>query len=147
VTTTVVESTNASRASRGGRGAHESGRGGRGRATDRGRGSRGRGGVHTNGTRTKETVDLSIPTEESSAYENMSKTLDGSDFLDSSKPAEDSRGATATTAAAATATASTAPQVSSSIIPEGAKKSWASMFAPAPAPAPKKEPVLPKYAP
>lgn len=59
---------------------------------------------------------------------------------ETAKPADDGWGATAIASSAVAAT--------SSIIPNGVKKSWASIFAPAPAPAaPKKtpEPVVEKY--
>lgn len=66
------ESSNVSntRASRGARAVSEGGRGGRGRATERGgRGGRGRSTQPaTNGTRQKENQQLSVPTEESTAW-------------------------------------------------------------------------------
>ena len=140
VTTTLGETAVGQRASRGGRAAHEGGRG-RGRGTDRGRGSRGRGAtsVHTNGTRTKETSDLSVPTEESTAWDPTPKNSENSDSVDNAKPA-DTWGATA--AEAASTTAAAAAKTNSSMIPDGAKKSWASMFkpTPVPVPTPKKEP-------
>lgn len=120
---------------RGSRGGRESSRGGagRGRGTERGRG-RGRGGAgaaHTNGAR-KETADVSVPTDESTAWDT-SKSEE--------KPTDDLVGtAKSKVAAAAHAT--------SAALPEGVKKTWASMFAtPAPPPAPKKapEPVVEKY--
>jgi hypothetical protein len=114
------------------RGVHADGGrgGGRGRGTDRGRGGRGRGAavVHTNGTHTKRTPDLSVPTEESPAWgAPMEETADAQDTTKT-----DSWGATAE--AVATSTAEAAKTVTSSIIPDGVKKSWASMFKPAPAP-------------
>lgn len=137
VTTTIAESTSGPRVSRNGRGGHEGGRGSRGRGTERGRGSRGRSStaVHTNGTRTKDTSDLSVPTEDSTTW-NTAKKDDASETLDTSKPSNDTWSAAAADAASTTAAA--AASVTSSIIPDGVKKSWASMFKAAPAP--KKEP-------
>lgn len=150
--TSFSESTNGSRVSRGGRAGFDSGRGGRGRGTDRGRGGRGRGAsaAHTNGTR-KENVDpvsaavdsvswdTTTPGETASWDTTAAKPAD--DTGDTPKPAQESWGATASPAASATT--NVAGKVASSIIPDGMKKSWASMFA-APAPVPKKtpEPVI-----
>jgi hypothetical protein len=55
--------------------------------------------------------------------------------LDTAKPADTWSGAAVE---AASTTAAAAAKITSSVIPEGVKKSWASMFKPAPAP--KKEP-------
>lgn len=147
ITTALGESTTGPRTSRGGRAAHEGGRGGRGRGTDRGRGGRGRGGAaaHTNGARAKEASELSVPTEESTAWDTTPKSRDEQDAPETTKPAETWSGATAE---APSPTAAAAAKISSSVIPEGVKKSWASMFkpAPVPAPAPKKEPnTVQKY--
>jgi hypothetical protein len=144
-TTTLGESTTGPRTSRGGRAAHEGGRGGRGRGTDRGRGGRGRGGatVHTNGTRAKEASELSVPTEESTAWDTTPKTHEGQDTPETTKPAETWSGASAE---AASTTAAAAAKITSSVIQEGVKKSWASMFKPTPPVAPKKEPsIVQKY--
>jgi hypothetical protein len=140
ITTTLGETTTAPRTSRGGRTAHEGGRGGRGRGTDRGRGGRGRGGTtaHTNGTRAKEASDLSVPTEESTVWDTLPKNNEGSDTLEAAKPADMWSGATAD---AATTTA----KITSSVIPEGVKKSWASILKPAPAPALKEPSPVQKY--
>ncbi|CZR62007.1 uncharacterized protein PAC_11904 [Phialocephala subalpina] len=168
--TSFGDATNLTRPSRGGRAGFDSGRGGRGRGADRGRGGRGRGTsvAHTNGSRNKENVDVSTPTNESSAWDaptsgetsawdstkpaaesstewDTAKPAESS--WDTAKPAQESGGSTGTVVAAAT----TAASATSSIIPDGVKKSWASMFAkpaPAPAPAPKKapEPVIEKPA-
>jgi hypothetical protein len=145
VTTTLGETTTGPRTSRGGRAAHEGGRGGRGRGTDRGRGGRGRGGVtaHTNGARAKEASELSVPTEESTAWDATSKNHDGQDTTEATKPAGTWSGAAAD---AASTTAVAAAKITSGVIPEGVKKSWASIFKPVPAPAPKKEPsTVQKY--
>jgi hypothetical protein len=139
ITTTLGESPNGPRASRGGRSAHEGGRGARGRGNERGRGGRSRGGSvnHTNGGRTKEASELSIPTEESPAWDAKPKDHDVLESMEATKES-DSWGATE--AEAATTTAATAAKITSSVIPDGVKKSWASMFKPTLAPAPKKEP-------
>jgi hypothetical protein len=151
ITTTLGETATGPRTSRGGRAAHEGGRGGRGRGTERGRGGRGRGAAtsHTNGARTKEASELSVPTEESTAWDTTSKSNDGQETVEATKPAETLSGAAAE---AASTTAAAAAKITSSVIPEGVKKSWASMFkpapapSPAPAPAPKKEPsTVQKY--
>lgn len=150
-TSSFGDTANGSRVSRGGRAGFDSGRGGRGRGTDRGRGGRGRGAsaAHTNGSH-KESV---VPATESSAWDTTTtgdSSLDTAKPVeesnpDTAKPAQDSLGATPTTAAVTTS--SVAAKTASSIIPDGVKKSWASMFA-APAPAPKKapEPVIEKPA-
>ena len=95
--------------------------------------------MHTNGTRTKDVSDLSVPTDESLAWDTTSKDNEVSESVDNAKPAE-TWGATVTDAASTAAAA--AAKITSSVIPDGAKKSWASMFkpAPVPTPTPKKEP-------
>ncbi|KAG7287608.1 hypothetical protein NEMBOFW57_007120 [Staphylotrichum longicolle] len=139
-TTTTGDSgpAGASRTARGGRGA-DSGRG-RGRATERG----GRGGARgksthatTNGTRTKETQPLSIPTEEVSEWNTKSTEEPAA----GSEPA-----ATETTPTPATAAPSTTPAVPKpATIIEGVKTTWASMLrqstVPKPAPKPKEAPT------
>ncbi|KAF2644600.1 hypothetical protein P280DRAFT_535153 [Massarina eburnea CBS 473.64] len=96
---------------------------GRGRGTDRGRGGiRGgtRGGA-TNGTRT--TGAPSVPTTESSAW-------------DVAAPAEAKQSSAPPAAAAAAAAEAETPKPAASAAPAApAKKTWASMFAPAPKPA------------
>ncbi|KAA8567262.1 hypothetical protein EYC84_010297 [Monilinia fructicola] len=141
--------TNTGRVSRGGRGGFDGSRG-RGRGNDRGRGGRTRGApiAHTNGTRT-ENAEVSVPTTESSAWDTPATTETAAketatDSWESAKPAEgdNSWGAAATSAAATTAIA--ASTAASSIIPDGVKKSWASMFAPAPKPKKAPEPPVEK---
>ncbi|TVY27470.1 CUE domain-containing protein [Lachnellula hyalina] len=140
--TSFGDATNQPRGSRGGRAGFDTGRG-RGRGTDRGRGGRGRGAsvAHTNGSR-KENEVISIPTTETSAWDTAASN-DAAPVWDTpastEKPAEDSWGAAATGAVSSTATATT--KVASSIIPDGVKKSWASIFAPAPAPKKAAEPI------
>lgn len=141
--------------SRGGRAGLDGGRGGRGgRGTDRGRGrASGRGAssiAHTNGSRNKEEVDSSVPTTESGAWDTIGTTANTdapSWDTTTAKPAEEASGGWGTTAVeAASSTAAAAASVTSSIIPDGVKKSWASMFAkPAPAPAPKAPEPVEKY--
>lgn len=129
------------RPSRGGRAGFDTGRG-RGRGTDRGRGGRGRGAsvAQTNGSR-KENTEVSVPTTEASAWDTTASN-DAAPAWDTQasteKPAEESWGATETGSGSVAATAAKA---ASSIIPDGVKKSWASIFAPAPAPKKAPEPV------
>lgn len=113
-----------------GRGGFDSTRGGRGRGSERGRGGHrgGRGGhTTTNGTG-KEATEASIPTTESTAWENTA-AADAANGSAGPAPVK-------APAAVAESTKSAAPAVP-------AQKSWASMFAPkpAPAPVPKKAPV------
>jgi len=134
---TFGDATNTGKVSRGGRGGAESGRG-RGRGAERSRGSRGRGAstAQTNGSR----KENAVPATESTAWDATTTT---------ETPAWDTKPAGGenswdTSAAPTTVVA----QVASSIIPDGVKKSWASMFAPAPAPASKKAPEpVEKYEP
>lgn len=156
--TALADSANqSSRVSRGGRAGFDGGRGGgrgRGSGTDRGRGGRARGAstAHTNGSRNKENVESSVPTTESSAWEAIgaTTTTDAPSGVPTAKPAEDnSVGWGSTAAEAVSSTAAVAGNVTSSIIPDGVKKSWASMFAkpaPAPAPTPKALEPVEKYA-
>ncbi len=127
----------------------DGGRGGRGRGTDRGRGGRGRGAsvAHTNGSR-KENAEVSTPTPDSTAWDTPAATGDSTawetakatdDSLDTSKPAQETWSTSATSAAQAPV------QVTSTIIPDGVKKSWASIFAPPPAPKKAPEPVVPNF--
>ena len=120
--TTFGDSTKEGRVARSSRTGAEGGRG-RSRGADRGRGGRGRGAstTHTNGSR-KDNVEPSIPTTESTAW--------GSASISEEQSAGDAWGPTATDTTSTT-------KVASSIIPDGVKKSWASMFT-APAPIPKK---------
>ncbi|RDW94489.1 rnapii degradation factor def1 [Coleophoma crateriformis] len=137
-TTTVAETSNGARPSRGGR-VFDGARGGRGRGTDRGRGGRGRGAstAQTNGSR-KENTEISVPTEE--AWDTVKEEAPQEAPAWDTAAAETSGG----DGWAATATA-TAAKATSSIIPDGVKKSWASMFAPVPtpkkAPAPVEKPA------
>ena len=146
---TIAESLNqTSRVSRGGRAGIDSGRGGRGRATDRGRDGRARGAsaAHTNGSRNKENVETSMPTTDSNAWDTLGTSADASSWDTVGKTAKSAEepptgwgsttadwGSTTaewgyTAADAASATAAVAANVTSSIIPDGVKKSWASIF-------------------
>lgn len=140
--TMLGDTSNQGRVARGGRAGADGGRG-RGRGTERGRGGRGRGTsvAHINGSRSKENTETSVPTTESNAWD-ATATADAP-TRDTSKASGDSWGAAAAGAASTTATA--AAKATSSIIPDGVKKSWASMFAPAPkkASAPVEKPVEP----
>lgn len=120
--------TGSNRPSRGGRNVSDSGRG-RGRGTDRGGRARART-AHpaTNGAR-KETTNLSVPTEESTAWDAQKKN----DVADSNK-------SSSTTAAEQLAVTSEAPKAAAP-----AAKTWASMLrqatAPKVAPKPKEAPA------
>ncbi|CAG8950274.1 hypothetical protein HYFRA_00006766 [Hymenoscyphus fraxineus] len=130
---------NQARTARGGRGGFDSGRGGRGRGTDRGRAGKGRGAsvAHTNGAR-KENVVESTPTVESNAWD----TAETPAWDTSSKAVETTTEENSwDTSAGATTTAAAPAAPASSIIPDGVKKSWASIFAPAPVPKKAPEPV------
>lgn len=118
------------RNSRGGRGAFESSRGNRGRVSDRAgrggvRGGRGASVAQTNGPRVKESAP--VDTEDSWGTSKP-------ELFESNTTGEDTWGAPATAAPAAEPETS----ILSSIIPEGVKKSWASLLhqEPKKAPAP-----------
>lgn len=141
----LTESSGNSRPARGGRG--DSGRG-RARGAERARGSRGRAASHattTNGHRIKDNQQLSIPTDESSGW---GKTTTTDDSTAPAWGATDSTAETTTTPTLAPAVASTTtdpiPQPTS-IPPQTAQKTWASMLrqstAPKPAPKPKEVPA------
>ncbi|KAL3427967.1 rnapii degradation factor def1 [Phlyctema vagabunda] len=136
----LSDSIHNARAARGGR-VFDGGRGGRGRGTDRGRGGRGRGAslAQTNGSRKETAVDVSVPTEESNAWESTPSNAWDTPKDDAPQEAQawDAPAATTTEPAAegwGAAATSTAAKVTSTIIPNGVKKSWASMFAPVPTP-------------
>ena len=133
-----------------GRGGFESTRGGRGRSSDRGRGGfRGARGSHatTNGT-AKDAGGTSVPTTESTAWDdsaNAATTTEGSwdtPAQDGTKDAGDAGQSAWGNVVTSDATPAAASEgAKSSLIPEGGpKKSWASMFARKPAPAPTKKP-------
>lgn len=161
-TASLGDITNQTRGARGGRGGFEGRGGGRGRGADRGRGAsrggRGASVAHTNGSH-KESSENPPPAAESSSWDTPLPTSDDAPApaWDTPAPAEESSSwdqpaATQSSsrdsapAAPSTATA-TVVQAASSIIPEGVKKSWASIFAPAPVPKKAPEPVVEKYAP
>lgn len=140
---TLTDVTNHTRHARGGRGAFEGSRGGHGRGADRGRGT-GRGGrgasvaTHTNGTRAKEEWPTAT-TEEPSIWENAKQ-----DPRELAKPESNPMGEESVEAPfTATRVAETEASTVSSIIPEGTKKSWASILKPVPAPEPKKKAPVP----
>ncbi|PQE12389.1 RNApii degradation factor def1 protein [Rutstroemia sp. NJR-2017a BVV2] len=138
--TALGDSTNVGRGARGGRGGFE-GRG-RGRGNDRGRGGRARGTstTHTNGTR-KENSEVSVPTTESNAWETAKpEKIEETSHLETAK-SDEAENSGDTTAANVTSAPAAAVAAASSIIPDGVKKSWASMFAPAPKPKKAPEPV------
>lgn len=141
-----------------GRGGFEGTRGGRGRASDRGRGGLrgGRGGhATTNGTQ-KDTTAASVPTGESSAWDDTTATVAADGGWDSAAPdaskdaGEDAAQSSWGNVVTSEATPAAASEgMKSSLIPEGApKKSWASMFSqPKPAPAPAPSPAAVAQAP
>lgn len=132
---------NQTRNSRGGRGGFDTGRGGRGRGTERGRAGKGRGAsvAHTNGAR-KENVVESTPTVESNAWDTAETPAWDNSAKAAEAPVEENSWDSSAGGATATPAAAPAAQISS-IIPDGVKKSWASIFAPAPAPKKAPEPV------
>ncbi|KAI0002796.1 hypothetical protein F4779DRAFT_602812 [Xylariaceae sp. FL0662B] len=139
----LTESSGNSRPARGGRG--DGGRGGRARGNERARGGgRGRATTHpaTNGHRsTKENQQLSVPTEESSGW-GTTTTNDEAPGNGYNAAESTTDAATAPTSAATTTTESTTAK--STVIRQGAQKTWASMLrqstAPKPAPKPKETP-------
>lgn len=131
-----------------GRGGHENSRGTRGRASDRGRGGfkGARGGHATTNGSAKEAGTSSVPTAESTAWDDSSNVRTIAGAWDNTT--SDATGGTTDAGQSAlsnvVAPESNPPAVSeatkTSLIPEGGpKKSWASMFAPKPAPAPVKK--------
>ncbi|KAI8286731.1 Titin-like protein [Colletotrichum sp. SAR11_57] len=140
----IIDSSNA-RPARGGRNVSDAGRG-RGRNTERGgtRGGRGRASAATNGTRhTKENAQpLSVPTEESNAWNTPSEAKEAPAAEDPWAPKE-----TIEKPAAAPAPAA-APEAAKPAAP--IPKTWASMLrqstAPKAAPKPPKEEPAPKPA-
>ncbi|KAI9681970.1 MAG: hypothetical protein M1817_000024 [Caeruleum heppii] len=146
------------RGGRGGRMASES-RGGRGRGSDRsrtsGRGARagsampnGHGVAGTQGADAAFDTKTSVPTDESSAWDTSASKPKGEvgDMWDTTNPPDKPEvGGSGSAAAASNAnTSTTATRPGTSVIPGGATKSWASMFAkPKPPPAPKKAPATP----
>ncbi|KAI1099384.1 hypothetical protein F4804DRAFT_322062 [Jackrogersella minutella] len=143
-TSTGSTESGSSRPVRGGR--LDGARGGRARGNERGRGGgRGRVITHpaTNGHRSKENQQLSIPTEESSGWGTGATNEEGaSDHGASAWPTADSTTEPASTTA--TSTADSAP-AKPNVIPQGTQKTWASMLrqstAPKPVPKPKETPT------
>ncbi|KAK3679472.1 RNAPII degradation factor [Recurvomyces mirabilis] len=137
-----------------GRGGFDSARGGRGRGSDRGRGGTrgGRGGhATTNGT-LKDSAATSVPTQDSTAWDNTTTAeaanggwdTPAADTTKEAPASTEQQGSWGSTAPAESTIASAVETAKSSLIPEGVKKSWASMFSkPDPPPAP----ALPKQAP
>lgn len=123
-----------------GRGGIEGTRGARGRGSDRGRGAfrGGRGGhATTNGTTA---ATASVPTTEASAWADTTTAATNESSWDSAPVDTTTEAAGSTWDTAAPATAAQSEAAKSSVIPDGgAKKTWASMLAPKPAPAPAKK--------
>ncbi|KAI1351401.1 hypothetical protein F5Y01DRAFT_325367 [Xylaria sp. FL0043] len=139
--TGAAESSSNGRPARGGR--PDGGRGGRARGSERARGGRGRGTAHatTNGHRVKDN-QLSVPTEEASAWGNAI-TTDDSHSTDPTAPVNDPTNDNVPTAPVST---ESAPKPAT---PTPAPKTWASMLrqSTAPKPVPKvKEAPVPKPA-
>jgi len=129
-----------------GRGGFEGARGGRARGSDRARGGfrGGRGGHATTNGAAKDVPATSVPTTESSAWDNSTNTeavegnWDTSAQETAKEPVTDVAQSAWANVVSSEATPATASEgMKSSLIPEGgAKKSWASMFSqPKPAPA------------
>ncbi|KAI0395840.1 hypothetical protein F5Y17DRAFT_167930 [Xylariaceae sp. FL0594] len=135
------------RPGRGGR--SDAGRGGRARGNDRARGaSRGRATPHaiTNGQRPKDT-QLSIPTEEASAWNGATSAPDHSHSNDLTNSTPTIPSSSNNVVSAPTSAPQTEPHKTSTT--QAAPKTWASMLrqstAPKPTPKPK-EPPVPKQA-
>ncbi|KAK3112828.1 RNAPII degradation factor [Teratosphaeriaceae sp. CCFEE 6253] len=144
-----------------GRGGSDSARGGRGRGSDRARGGSrgGRGGHATANGTTKDATSTSVPTTESSAWDQPAtaeETAAGgwdTPAADATKDvsAEAGQGAWGNGVTTDATPAAASEGMKSSLIPEGgAKKSWASMFSlpkPTPAAAPAKQATAPSQPP
>ncbi|KAI1494400.1 hypothetical protein F5X96DRAFT_617758 [Biscogniauxia mediterranea] len=143
----LAESPGGTRPARGGR--LEGGRGARARGAERARGSgsgRGRAAAHaaTNGNRSKENVQLSVPTDESSGWGNATATDDTTTNEWNTTDSNNDTVATPTPAAAPAAAAVTEPPAKP-VAAAPQAKTWASMLrqstAPKPAPKPKEAPA------
>ncbi|KAB5554615.1 hypothetical protein GE09DRAFT_1173602 [Coniochaeta sp. 2T2.1] len=141
---TTTNTDSAPRAGRGGRG--DFGGRGRGRVAERG----GRGGARgkpahapTNGIRSNESQPLSVPTEESSAWETPKPADDTTTGWGESTETSAPAPAANATPASSAPTPSAAPKPS--VAASNATKTWASMLrqpaAPKPAPKPKEAPA------
>ncbi|OTA93572.1 hypothetical protein M434DRAFT_290235 [Hypoxylon sp. CO27-5] len=134
--TGATESTVGGRLTRGGR--SDGARGGRGRGTERGRGGgRGRATAHpaTNGHRSKENQQLSVPTEESSGWGASPANEEATD----STPEVTTAPKATPTPTPATAPTESAP-AKPAVIPQGTQKTWASMLRQSTAPQPVAKP-------
>ncbi|KAK3686511.1 RNAPII degradation factor [Vermiconidia calcicola] len=135
-----------------GRGGFESTRGGRGRGSERGRGAfRGGRGGHTSTNGSSSAGAASVPTTEAAGWDDGTTTATAEGSWDTPAPdANKTTGDSGQSAWGDVVTSETTPAaasegVKSSLIPEGgAKKSWASMFASKPAPAPAKQASAPQ---
>lgn len=116
-----------------GRGAHESSRGARGRGTERPARSRGGRGGSSSAPRTVSSTQASAPTAETNGWGDSTATTGGqTDWADSSNAATGWDQPTTTSndmGRGSSETARSPDQQKSSLIPEGAKKSWAKMAA------------------
>lgn len=135
-----------------GRGGFESTRGGRGRGSERGRGAfRGGRGGHTSTNGSSSAGAASVPSTEAAGWDDGTTTATAEGSWDTPAPdANKTTGDSGQSAWGDVVTSETTPAaasegVKSSLIPEGgAKKSWASMFASKPAPAPAKQASAPQ---
>lgn len=141
----LTESSGNSRPARGGRG---DARGGRARGGERARGSRGRAAANaaiTNGHRSKENQQLSIPTDEASGWGKTTTTDDSTAPAWGATDPTTETTSTHTPAAAATSTTDTTAPQPTVTPPQTTQKTWASMLrqstAPKPAPKPKETPA------
>lgn len=141
----LIESSGNSRPTRGGR--PDGARGARARGNERGRGAgRGRATSHpaTNGQRSKENQQLSVPTEESSGWGTTATEEAAGNEGSSSWAAPDSTTESTTTPTPATVTPATATTESAptkpSVIPQGTQKTWASIIRQSTAPKPVQKP-------
>ena len=131
-----------------GRGSFEGTRGARGRGSDRGRGGfrGGRGGhATTNGA---SAAAASVPTTEAAVWAETTNAGATENSWDTA-PADSTKEVAGGTWDTAPSTTSAVPEAAkSSVIPDGgAKKTWASMLAPKPAPVPAKKAPAPEPVP
>ncbi|XXG98949.1 hypothetical protein Hte_005282 [Hypoxylon texense] len=141
----LIESSGNSRPTRGGR--PDGARGSRARGSERGRGAgRGRATSHpaTNGQRSKENQQLSVPTEESSGWGTTTNEEAAGNEGSSNTAAADSTAESTTAPTPATATPTTTTTESAptkpSVIPQGTQKTWASIIRQSTAPKPVQKP-------
>ncbi|KAI1776476.1 hypothetical protein F4818DRAFT_350674 [Hypoxylon cercidicola] len=136
----LTESSGNGRPARGGR--PDGARGARARGSERGRGAgRGRVTSHpaTNGQRSKENQQLSVPTEESSGWGTTNEEAAGTDGMPAWATSDSTTESTIPTPATATTTTESAP-AKSSVTPQNSQKTWASIIRQSTAPKPVQKP-------